>query len=175
MKFFVPSIGSIIQVNSASSLSFPNSSPKNPCKGNAFLMVEIIISTIKKAFPLHGFLGEEFGKDKEDAEFTWIIDPIDGTKNFIHGLSFFGTVLSLKYQGKVILGISNMPALGELLYASKDEKTTLNGKSTHVSQIQKLEDSFVNFNPSKFDTPRFLNIVKTVDRRVTNMRGFGDI
>ena len=135
---------------------------------------EIIISTIKKAFPSHGFLGEEFGKDKEDAEFIWIIDPIDGTKNFIHGLSFFGTILSLKYQGKIILGISNIPAIGELLYASVEEKTTLNGKPTHVSQIQKLEDSFVNFNPSKFDTPRFLNIVKAVDKRVTNMRGFGD-
>ena len=135
---------------------------------------EIIISTIKKTFPSHGFLGEEFGKDKEDAEFTWIIDPIDGTKNFIHGLSFFGTILSLRYQGNIILGISNMPAIGELLYASEEEKTTLNGKPTHVSQIQRLEDSFVNFNPSKFENEKYLSIVKAVDKRVINMRGFGD-
>src|SRR5579872_3447653 len=105
---------------------------------------EIIVSTIKKAFPDHGFMGEELGSENVDAEFVWIIDPIDGTKNFIHGLNFFGSVLGLLYRGKIILGISNMPAIGELLYASKTEKTTLNNKLVHVSKISKLEDSFVN-------------------------------
>ena len=135
---------------------------------------EIIISTIKKSFPSHGFMGEEFGNDNDKAEFTWIIDPIDGTKNFIHGLMFFGTVLGLKHQGKIILGISNMPAIGELLFASKTEGTSLNGKEVHVSKIPDLESSFVNFNPSKFNNPKFINIVKNVDERVLNMRGFGD-
>lgn len=135
---------------------------------------EIILTTIKKAFPSHGFMGEEFGTDNEKAEFTWIIDPIDGTKNFIHGLNFFGTVLGLKHQGKIILGISNMPAVGELLYASETEKTTLNQKPVHVSQIHVLEDCFVNFNPNNFNNPKFVNIVKKIDERVLNMRGFGD-
>lgn len=135
---------------------------------------EIIVSTIKKAFPSHGFMGEEFGSDNDKAEFVWIIDPIDGTKNFIHGLTFFGTVLGLKYQGKIVLGISNMPAIRELLYASETEKTTLNDKPVHVSQIKELENSFVNFNPSNFDNSKFVNIVKTVDAKVLNMRGFGD-
>lgn len=135
---------------------------------------EIIVSTIKKTFPSHGFMGEEFGTDNEDAEFTWIIDPIDGTKNFIHGLNFFGTVLGLKHQGKIILGISNMPAVGELLYASETEKTTLNERLVRVSQIQDLENSFVNFNPSRFNDPKVVNILKAVDEKVLNMRGFGD-
>jgi histidinol-phosphatase len=135
---------------------------------------EIIISTIKKSFPSHGFMGEEFGKDNEDAEFIWIIDPIDGTKNFIHGLNFFGTVLGLKYQGKIILGISNMPAIKELLYASENENTTLNNKSVNVSKIALLKDAFVNFNPSNFDAPKFMDIVKAVDNKVLNIRGFGD-
>jgi len=135
---------------------------------------EIIINTIRKTFPSHGFMGEEFGNDNEDAEFTWIIDPIDGTKNFIHGLMFFGTVLGLKHHGKIILGISNMPAVGELLFASEVENTTLNGKEVHVSKIPELESSFVNFNPSRFDNPKIVNIVKAVDERVLNMRGFGD-
>jgi len=135
---------------------------------------EIIVSTIKKAFPAHGFLGEEFGTDNDKAEFVWIIDPIDDTKNFIHGLNFFGTVLGLKHRGKIVLGISNMPAVEELLYASETEKTTLNNKPVHVSQIKQLENSFVNFNPSKFDNPKVVNIVKAVDKRVLNMRGFGD-
>lgn len=135
---------------------------------------EIIIGTIKKAFPSHGFMGEEFGNDNENAEFTWIIDPIDGTKNFIHGLMFFGTVLGLRHQGKIILGISNMPAVGELLFASEAENTTLNGHEVHVSKIPDLESSFVNFNPSQFDNPQTVNAVKAIDKRVLNMRGFGD-
>lgn len=135
---------------------------------------EIIISTIKKAFPSHGFMGEEFGKDKEEAEFVWIIDPIDGTKNFIHGLGFFGTLLGLKYQGKIVLGLSNMPAVGEFLFASETEKTTLNNKPVRVSQIGELINCFVNFNPNSFESSKFVNIVKGVDANVLNMRGFGD-
>lgn len=135
---------------------------------------EIIVSIIKKSFPNHGIIGEEFGTENEESEFTWIIDPIDGTKNFIHKLDFFGTVLGLKHQGKIILGISNMPAIEELLYASEIEKTTLNNKPVQVSKIPRLEDCFVNFNPSQFSNPKFVNIVKNVDARVLNMRGFGD-
>jgi len=135
---------------------------------------EIIVSTIKKAFPSHGFIGEELGSEKEDAEFTWIIDPIDGTKAFIHGINFFGTVIGLKHQGKIILGISNMPAIGELLYASEMENTKLNGKPIRVSQISKLEDSFVNFSPSTIDNQKLLNIAKTVGKKVIHMRGFAD-
>lgn len=135
---------------------------------------EIIISFIKKAFPSHGFLGEEFGIDNDKAEFVWVIDPIDGTKNFIHGLNFFGTVVGLKHRGEIVLGISNMPAIGELLYASSEEKTMLNNKVVQVSQISRLEDSFINFNPSGFDSPKLVNIVKAVDKKVLNMRGFGD-
>ncbi|MBI2017722.1 inositol monophosphatase [Candidatus Daviesbacteria bacterium] len=134
----------------------------------------IIVSILRKSFPNHGIIGEEFGMDNEEAEFTWIIDPIDGTKNFIHKLDFFGTVLGLKHQGKIVLGISNMPAIGELLYASETEETTLNNKPVHVSRILKLEDCFVNFNPSKFNNPKFVNIVKNIDARVLNIRGFGD-
>lgn len=135
---------------------------------------EIIVNTIKKAFPSHGFLGEEFGSSNDKAEYVWIIDPIDGTKSFIHGLDFFGTVLGLRHKGKIILGISNMPAIGELIFASEIDKTTLNNKEVHVSKTRSLKDSFVNFNPSHFDDPKFVNIVKSVDKKVLNMRGFGD-
>ncbi len=136
---------------------------------------EIIISTIKKAFPNHGFLGEEFGTDNEDAEFVWIIDPIDATKNFIHKIDFFGTILGLKHKGKIILGVSNMPAIGELLYASEEEQTTLNDNPVHVSAISNLEDCFINFSPNKFDNEKYLNFVKKVDQKVLNMRGFADL
>jgi histidinol-phosphatase len=135
---------------------------------------EIIITTIKKAFPSHGFFGEEFGHENENAEYTWIIDPIDGTKNFIRGLPFFGTLVGLKHNGKIILGISSMPMIQEVLYASETETTTLNNKPVHVSGIAEMANSFVNFNPSHFDNQKFLNIVQTVDKKTMHRRGFGD-
>lgn len=137
---------------------------------------EIIVDTIRKSFPNHGFLGEEFGADNETAEFVWIIDPIDGTKNFIHGLDFFGTVLGLKYQGKIILGVSNMPALKELLFASEEEQALLNGKSVHVSQINSLTEAFVTMGSlNKLENKSFLKAVLTLGNKTLNMRGFGDV
>lgn len=135
---------------------------------------EIIINTIKKNFPGHGFLGEEFGSDNDSAEFVWIIDPIDGTKNFIHGLDFFGTVLGLMYQGKIIMGISNMPALGELLFASTEERTTLNGKEVKVSNISTINDAFVTMGSLK-NNEAYLKAVTTIGEKSLNMRGYGDI
>ena len=135
---------------------------------------EIIVSTIRKAFPQHGFMGEELGMDNENAEFVWIIDPIDGTKNFIHGLNFFGTVLGLKYQEKIILGISNMPAINEFLFASVSEPTMLNNIPVHVSRITNLSNAFVTCNPSGLDDEHMVNLMKAVDKCVLNMRGFGD-
>ena len=135
---------------------------------------EIIVSTIKKTFPTHGFIGEELGSDKDDAEFTWIIDPIDGTKAFIHGINFFGTVIGLKHQGKIILGVSNMPAIGELLYASETENTMHNGKPVRVSQISSLEESFLNLSPSTMDNLKVLIIAKAVEKKVINARGYAD-
>ena len=135
---------------------------------------EIIVNIIKKNFPDHGFQGEEFGISNENAEYVWIIDPIDGTKNFIHGLKFFGTIIGLKHEGRIVLGISNMPAIHELLFASTEESTTLNGKSVRVSGIDKIEESFVNFNPSNLVDDKFVESIRTIDQKVINMRGFGD-
>src|SRR3989344_1828658 len=135
---------------------------------------EIIVDTIKKSFPNHGFLGEEFGSNNDSAEFVWIIDPIDGTKNFIHGLDFFGTVLGLKHQGKIIMGISNMPALAELLFASSEEETTLNGKRVRVSKIDSLSDAFVTMGTLK-NNPAYLQAVTKIGEKSLNTRGYGDV
>ncbi|MEX0616401.1 MAG: inositol monophosphatase family protein [Candidatus Woykebacteria bacterium] len=135
---------------------------------------EVIIDTIRKKFPSHGFFGEEFGKDNEDAEFVWIIDPVDGTKCFIHGIDLFGTVLGLQHEGKIVLGVSNMPAIGELIFASTLEKTTLNGKPAQVSKNDNLKDAFVTFSSSNFKEEWYLRAVQEIDKRAYQMRGYGD-
>ncbi|WP_022729448.1 histidinol-phosphatase [Fodinicurvata sediminis] len=70
-------------------------------------------AAISARFPGHGVFGEEFGAENPDAEYLWVLDPIDGTKAFITGNPLFGTLVSLLHRGQPILGIIEMPALGE--------------------------------------------------------------
>ena len=86
-----------------------------------------IRAEIEARFPGHGIFGEEFGKSDEDAEFTWIIDPIDGTRSFICGVPLFGMLLGVLQAGEPIAGVIRMPALGEVFGGSLGGGATMNG------------------------------------------------
>ena len=81
---------------------------------------------IEAHFPDHGILGEEFGRVREDAEFVWTLDPIDGTKSFISGVPLFGTLISLTRGGRSILGVIDQPILRERWIGAAGRPTTLN-------------------------------------------------
>jgi myo-inositol-1(or 4)-monophosphatase len=104
---------------------------------------EIIISKIKKKYPNHDFLGEESGYAKVTSEFRWIIDPLDGTTNFAHGLPIFSVTIGLEYKGEIILGVVYHPILDELFTAEKGKGAYLNKKRIKVSQTKKLIESLV--------------------------------
>ncbi len=87
---------------------------------------------IGAAFPDHGVIGEEYGKDRPDAEFVWVLDPIDGTKSFITGRPLFGTLIALCRDGKPILGIIDHPALGERWIGATGQPTRFNGNPVRV-------------------------------------------
>lgn len=89
---------------------------------------------IMKEFPEHGILGEEFGKHNEDAEYQWILDPIDGTKSFISGAVTFGTLIALMKNGDPILGVINQPVLNEFLIGDNNS-AKLNGEPVNVREI----------------------------------------
>lgn len=72
-----------------------------------------IRTLIEATYPHHGMIGEEFGRVREDAEFVWVIDPIDGTKSFISGLPVWGTLIALLHNGRSVLGLLDQPYLGE--------------------------------------------------------------
>ena len=78
-------------------------------------------------FPEHGIFGEEFGREREEAEFTWVLDPIDGTKSFISGVPLFGTLIALALHGRPILGIIDQPISRERWIGAIGRPTTLNG------------------------------------------------
>ena len=82
---------------------------------------------IEARFPDHGIVGEEFGRVREDAEFVWTLDPIDGTKSFISGVPLFGTLIALTRAGHPILGIIDQPVSRERWVGAAGRPTTLNG------------------------------------------------
>jgi inositol-phosphate phosphatase / L-galactose 1-phosphate phosphatase / histidinol-phosphatase len=82
---------------------------------------------IETNFPKHGIVGEEFGRVREDAEFVWVLDPIDGTKSFISGIPLFGTLIALTHRLRPILGIIDQPISRERWVGATGRPTMLNG------------------------------------------------
>jgi inositol-phosphate phosphatase/L-galactose 1-phosphate phosphatase/histidinol-phosphatase len=82
---------------------------------------------IKARFPEHGIIGEEYGRERDEAEFVWVLDPIDGTKSFISGVPLFGTLIALARNGRPILGIIDQPISRERWVGAEGRATTHNG------------------------------------------------
>jgi inositol-phosphate phosphatase/L-galactose 1-phosphate phosphatase/histidinol-phosphatase len=82
---------------------------------------------IARRYPGHGVIGEEHGRIREDAEFVWVLDPIDGTKNFISGIPLFGTLIGLAHRGRPVLGVIEQPVLRERWVGVEGAASTLNG------------------------------------------------
>ncbi|PKL79830.1 MAG: histidinol phosphate phosphatase [Candidatus Melainabacteria bacterium HGW-Melainabacteria-1] len=87
-------------------------------------------------FPQHGILGEESGGAQADAEYLWILDPIDGTRSYARGIPIFGIQLALAWHGKPILGVIHLPALGETVAAASGLGCRFNGEPCRVSEIR---------------------------------------
>jgi histidinol-phosphatase len=82
---------------------------------------------IAARFPGHGIIGEEFGRERADAEFVWVLDPIDGTKSFISGVPLFGTLIALARRGHPILGIIDQPISRERWIGAASRPSLFNG------------------------------------------------
>ncbi len=93
-----------------------------------------IISVIHKHFPDHAILGEESGEIIQDSNYKWVIDPIDGTVNFAHGIPLNCVSIAIEKDGKIILAAVFNPHLNEMFFAEKGKGATLNDKSIRVSE-----------------------------------------
>lgn len=100
---------------------------------------EAIRALIAEHCPGHGIVGEEYGTENADAEFVWVIDPIDGTKSFISGVPLFGTLIALLRGGMPILGVVDHPALGERWIGALGHGTTHNGKRVETRACDALD------------------------------------
>lgn len=107
---------------------------------------------IVERFPDHGFLGEETGEHCMDADYAWIVDPIDGTKNYTIGAPVFGTLIALLYKGRPVAGLLDMPALSQRWVGIAGQPTLLNGATCHVSPATPIGDAIVHATtPDTFD------------------------
>ena len=82
---------------------------------------------IADAYPDHGILGEEHGNERLEAEYVWVLDPIDGTNAFVTGKPLFGTLIALTHRGRPVLGVIDMPALGERWVGARGRATLFDG------------------------------------------------
>ena len=98
---------------------------------------------IAERFPDDGCMGEEEGESTGRSGRRWIVDPIDGTFAFVHGVPFYGVLIALEVDGESIVGVVNMPALGELVSAAKGLGCYLNGEPARVSETAELKDALL--------------------------------
>jgi histidinol phosphatase-like enzyme (inositol monophosphatase family) len=134
-----------------------------------------ITEILSQRFPDIGFLGEEHGERPGRGNARWIIDPIDGTKNFIRGIPFFATLIALEEEGEITAGVMYAPAINDLLYARQGQGAFANGKRVHVSTVEDLREAMLVHGGLKDLKVRpcwqpFLRLVDTTARQ----RGFGD-
>ncbi len=100
-----------------------------------------MVTYLRQHFPAHGILGEEHGSHNADAEWVWVLDPIDGTKSFITGRPTFGTLIALAHHGKPVLGVIDQPISNERWVGCVGQPTTFNGVACAVRSAVDLAEA----------------------------------
>ena len=136
----------------------------------------VIVDMLQQAFPDYGVLGEEFGAQSGRVNARWIIDPIDGTQNFIRGIPYFATLIGLEEAGEITAGVIYAPAEDDLLYAAKGEGAFANaGERLTVSSIADLaQATLLHGSLDLFITAGRWEGFTALVRATRRQRGFGD-
>jgi myo-inositol-1(or 4)-monophosphatase len=130
-----------------------------------------------KARPTYGFLGEEEGETKgTDADNRFIIDPIDGTSNFMHGLPFFAITVALERKGEIIAGVTYNPISDELFHSEKGQGAFMNNKRMRVAQRTQLHEAVIATNIPHMGQKNHVahrNEIAVLQARTTGIRALG--
>jgi histidinol-phosphatase len=137
---------------------------------------DVIRSILLGRFPEHGFTGEETGASESDAEYRWLVDPLDGTKSFVRGYPFFSTQIALMHADELVLGVSLAPVFKETAWAEQGEGAWLNGERIHVSGVERIEDATVSLGNvgTLARDPEGWPAVGRILARANRTRGYGD-
>lgn len=157
------------------SLTIETKADQSPVTAADRAAEQAIIATLRQFFPDYGFFGEEFGSQEGSAPARWIIDPIDGTANFIRGIPFFGTLIALEQDGEITTGVVYAPVQGDLLYAARGEGAYANGERLTVSSIADLAQATLLYGGlSYLMRDGYWDSVTRLVQATRRQRGFGD-
>jgi histidinol-phosphatase len=128
---------------------------------------QLIVSELQKAFPEDGFLGEEGTSDPGWSGRRWIVDPIDGTRDFLRGLPTWSNLIALEADGEVVLGVCNLAAQGEMYWAVQGQGTWMNDRPVRVSSIDRRDRAVLTLTA-------FSDLAATplADRMIDYMAGY---
>jgi histidinol phosphatase-like enzyme (inositol monophosphatase family) len=130
---------------------------------------------VAERFPDDGIIGEEEGELAGRSGRRWILDPIDGTFAFVHGVPFYGVLIALEIENEMSVGVINIPALGEIVSAANGCGCFLNGEPARVSTTAKLDEALLLCTDfSAADKHGFAAQIERLQRSVKNSRTWGD-
>lgn len=136
----------------------------------------VLRAAIQAAYPTHGIIGEEFGSQNPEAEYCWVLDPIDGTRAFIVGQPLWGSLIGLLRDGEPLLGMMDQPFTGERFWSSEDESLYRRGEKTVPMRTRACaglqEAMLAASTPDMFDPANELPRFEALTRSV-RMRRFG--
>ncbi len=136
---------------------------------------QAIRAIIEEAFPDHGFFGEETGQAALDAEYLWLVDPIDGTKAFVRGYPMFSTQIALMHRGELVLGVSSAPEFRELLWAQRGAGAWEDSRRLSVSAVDRIEACALSAgNLKSLAAGPAWGAYGRLVARVNRIRGYGD-
>lgn len=135
-----------------------------------------IVKIIRKHYPEHAILGEEGGASGRDEDVRWIIDPLDGTTNFLHALPHFAVSIGVQVRGRLEHGVVYAPCTQDLYVASRNEGATLNNKRIRVSKTKEMEDALIGTGfpirrPERLDV--YLPMARRIAENTSGLRRAG--
>jgi len=136
---------------------------------------QLLRETLHRAFPEDGFLGEEYGGTPGGSGFRWVLDPIDGTRNFVRGIPIWATLVGLEYKGEQIAGVAEAPALRTTWRALRGDGAYRGDRRIRVSDEGDLKKSLLFYSSlSWFLKAGKQDVFLQLTQRTERQRGFGD-
>ncbi len=124
--------------------------------------------------PGDGLLGEEHGTIDSSNGIRWIIDPIDGTGNYVRGVPVWATLIARECHGVIDIGVVSAPAMGNRWWASQDQGAFADGRPIHVSKIDEIPNAFLSYSEGPWETHGMRQQLETLRRTTYRHRAFGD-
>src|SRR3989338_2278305 len=148
---------------------------KSPVTRADLEVEKLIRRIINRKFPDHGIIGEEFGEEKPNAKYKWVIDPIDGTRDFVRKLPYWATFIAILENNNPIVGVAFYPVSGDLLCAKKGGGTFINSKKTRESKTKKLDEAYITFgNLKRFMEKKTLDSLLNLIEKTRSGRNYGN-